>query len=58
MLNLLRQIGQSLRIGNDIKVKVINISTDQQRVRLKVDAPKGLQIRRSPQKSNKDMENS
>lgn len=44
MLILTRRIGESLMIGDDVKVTVLNIQGGQ--VRIGVDAPKQIEIHR------------
>ena len=44
MLVLTRRVGQSIMIGNDVKVTVLEIRNDQ--VRIGVDAPRRVQVHR------------
>ena len=44
MLVLTRRTGQSIMIGNDVKVTVLEIRNDQ--VRIGVDAPRRVQVHR------------
>lgn len=44
MLVLTRRSGQSIMIGNDVKVTVLEIRSDQ--VRIGVDAPRRIQVHR------------
>jgi len=45
MLVLTRKTNQSIHIGDDIKIKVIQIDGDQ--VKLGIDAPENVEIHRS-----------
>lgn len=42
MLVLTRKTGQSIRIGDDILIKIVSIDGSQ--VKLGIEAPKGIQI--------------
>jgi len=44
MLVLTRRLGQSIMIGNDVTVTVLEIRNDQ--VRIGVDAPRSVQVHR------------
>lgn len=44
MLILTRRVGETVRIGDDIKVVVL--STDGNQIRLGIDAPKAAPVRR------------
>jgi carbon storage regulator len=44
MLVLTRRIGESLKIGTDITVTIINVRGDQ--VRVGIDAPKNIRVDR------------
>ena len=44
MLVLARRIGESLKIGTDITVTIINVRGDQ--VRVGIDAPKNIRVDR------------
>ena len=45
MLVLTRKINQSIHIGDDIEIKVIQVDGDQ--VKIGIDAPKNVEIHRS-----------
>ncbi|WP_010631880.1 carbon storage regulator CsrA [Sporolactobacillus vineae] len=45
MLVLTRKPGESIRIGNDIELKVVSVEGDQ--VKLGINAPKSVDIHRS-----------
>jgi carbon storage regulator len=45
MLVLTRKTGESIRIGNDIKLKIVSVEGDQ--VKVGIDAPKSVDIHRS-----------
>ncbi|WP_102026690.1 carbon storage regulator CsrA [Salirhabdus sp. Marseille-P4669] len=44
MLVLTRKIGESIRVGDDIEVKVISVDGDQ--IKIGIDAPKSVDIHR------------
>lgn len=44
MLVLSRRVGETLIIGNDIKITVLGISGNQ--VRIGIDAPKNIEVHR------------
>lgn len=51
MLTLLRKVGQSILIGNDIEIAVMGI--ERGRVRIAISAPKQISIRREPSEKEK-----
>ncbi len=44
MLVLTRKVGESIIIGDNIKIKIVNIKKNQ--VRVAIDAPKGISVHR------------
>lgn len=55
MLVLVRNLGQSLRVGNDLTVKILSVSGN--RVRLGFEGPKSTTVWRSeiPQKETRNV---
>jgi carbon storage regulator len=54
MLVLTRKIGESIVIGDDIKIKIIEVKGKQ--VRLGVDAPRSVQVNREEIHEQKNAE--
>jgi len=54
MLILTRRIGETLCIGDDIKVSVLSIKGGQ--VRIGIDAPKSIEVDRQEIRHRKDIE--